>query len=213
MCWACINLGDLLTTDNRLDEAESVLQQGLSHAARGLRDARSPDSARIGSEYTIPGALRTQFRDVDASLNHRLATVYCRAGRVDGALPLFQRALEEIESLCLASPGNRGYWTTVRYVHEDVLRQLQQAGRTDDARQIVRQMSEWLQQIGSRVPDELAPQNELLLTELMAIKVLKATGQAIAADAQLAKSLKTKPIHYNARLTVVSPLQECVWKC
>ena len=183
LCWAYVSLGDLLTTESRFDEAETVLRNGLSYASIGLRHERHPVLDGEGPAFHVPGGLRTTFRNVDASLNHRLASVFCRTHRVDQAIPLFQHAVDEIESLCVASPSNRDNWVTVRYFHADILRQLQPAGRTDEAKKFVHQMVEWVQQITTRVPDEPMSQEELRLTEIQAIKAMQSTGQTEPPDA------------------------------
>jgi tetratricopeptide (TPR) repeat protein len=178
LCWASVCLGSLLTTTNRLSEAESALQNGLRHADILLK--KEPR--------------RNQARDVFASLNHRLAAVYVRMGRMDEAIRLFHRAVNEIELLCAEFPLTAGYWQTARYFHEQMVNTLQGAGRDDEARESVRQMYNWIQKTAPRVPDEARALNELLLTQKQIVDLLRSTGQEREAEqvARTADEQQTK---------------------
>jgi tetratricopeptide (TPR) repeat protein len=178
LCWASVSLGSRLTTTNKLSEAQSVLQNGLRHADILLK--KEPR--------------RTQARDVAASLNHRLAAVYVRMGRLDEAIDLFHRAVNEIESLCAEFPLTAGYWQTARYFQEQMVNTLQGASRDDEARESVRRMFNWIQRTAPHVPDETEALNELLLTQKQLVDLLRSTGQEREAEqvARTADEQQTK---------------------
>jgi tetratricopeptide (TPR) repeat protein len=138
LCWACVDFWESMNaaTQNRLPEMEKVIQIGVRHAAILLE--QDPRAA--------------YGRDVASSLNLRLAVVYCRTGRADQAVPLFENAVHDIESLCADFPWNRQYWITARYAHSEAFRSLDAAGRGDEAISLARQSYDWIQETADRVP-------------------------------------------------------------
>ena len=176
VCWACAMLATLPSTSS--DKAEAILQNGLHHVATMLK--ANPDW--------------DQAREVGATLNLFLATLYCRTGRVDRAIPLFQHAVQEIETQCWACPWTRPLWTNTRNIHEQTVSALQAAGRSEEAAKLAGKMYEWIQKTAPRVPDEREPQNELLETQKQLVKLLRSTGQDREADeiSTAADDLQTK---------------------
>jgi tetratricopeptide (TPR) repeat protein len=177
LCWACVDLWESIhaSPENRLPEMELLAQTGVRHAALLLE--QDPRAAYV--------------RDVAASLNIRLAVVYCRTGRMVQAGPLFENAVREIESLCADFPWNRQHWITARYAHSEAIRSLGAVGGRDVARALARQSYDWIQQTANRLPDELLPQLELLQCQTHLAGCLRSLGQNREANelAQIAIAL------------------------
>ena len=173
VCWACIDLWQSINTssENRISELEQIIQTGAKHSAILLE--QNPHAPFV--------------RDVVASLNLRLAMVYCRTGRVDEAVALFKKTVHDIDSLCADCPWNAQYWATARYIHSESLRLLEAAGRREDAKTLARQMYEWVQNTAPRLPKDLLPQLELLQCQFQVAKCLQSLGQSSEA-ADLARS-------------------------
>ena len=173
VCWACIDLWQSInaTSGNRISDLEHIIQTGAKHGAILLE--QNPHAPFV--------------RDVVASLNLRLAMVYCRTGRVDEAVALFKKTVHDIDSLCADCPWNAQYWATARYIHSESLRSLDAVGRRDDAKTLARQMYEWVQNTAPRLPKDLLPQLELLQCQFQVAKCLQSLGQSREA-ADLARS-------------------------
>ena len=152
-------------------DLEQIIQTGAKHGAILLE--QNPHAPFV--------------RDVVASLNLRLAMVYCRTGRVDEAVALFKKTVHDIDSLCADCPWNAQYWATARYIHSESLRLLDAAGRREDAKTLARQMYEWVQNTAPRLPKDLLPQLELLQCQFQVAKCLQSLGQSREA-ADLARS-------------------------
>jgi tRNA A-37 threonylcarbamoyl transferase component Bud32/tetratricopeptide (TPR) repeat protein len=168
VCWACVEYFNyvLSAVESRATEAEAVLQQGLRHAAISLeQNSRS-----------------VQAREVDASLRFNLAISYCRRGRVAEALPLFEQASDEIQSLCASSPWTPSYWQTAQWFHAGSTNALQQAGGAQEAQAAVNRTYQWLRKIAPEVPDQPVPQQALKTVQNNVIQLLLATGQEHEAD-------------------------------
>jgi tetratricopeptide (TPR) repeat protein len=159
------------SAENRLTEMEDVIQTGVRHAAILLE--QDPRAAYV--------------RDVTASLDLRLALVYCRTGRVEQAVPLFQRAIRQIESLCADFPWNRQYWITAQYVHNEACRSLETVGRREDAKPLMLQSYAWIQATSQQLPDEFQPQMDLLKCQTHVAGCLQFLGQEREAN-QLART-------------------------
>jgi serine/threonine protein kinase/tetratricopeptide (TPR) repeat protein len=162
LCWACVDLWQSLDSspENPLPEMENVIQTGVRHAAILLeRDSQSAAA-----------------RDVAASLNLRLAMIYCRTDRLERAVELFGQAVREIEALCADFPWNRQYWITARYFHTEAVRSFEQAGSRDNAQELARGRYRWLEKVAPRVPDELHPRIELLQCQTHVAGCLKSLG-------------------------------------
>jgi pentatricopeptide repeat protein len=168
LAWACAEVADaiLLRSAERAAEAEPILNDGL-HQVTIIQqhDARS-----------------SQAREVGAFLEFCLARCYCRTGRVDQAIALFAQADHEMESLCAEFPWNRQYWGLVRYFNQETAHALQNAGRPNDAKRSLRQTADWLQTVGQSLPDDTVPQSELRECREGVAELLRASGQAQAAD-------------------------------
>jgi hypothetical protein len=156
-------LGDFI---DRAADAEAVLKEGLRHVAVAFE--QKPSSV--------------QARDVAASLHFCLAQSYSRSGRIDEAAPLFQQAVEEIESLCASFPWNPDYWNTAHWFHGDTITTLLQAGRDEEAKAAARRMAEWVRTAAPRVPEQPQPQQFLKDCQQDVIRLLHATGQDREAD-------------------------------
>src|SRR5262249_49663319 len=110
LCWACADLSDsiLIPDGNSQAEVESIIQKGLDQVATIRK--QDPSS--------------TQAREVSAFLQLCLAQSIARNGRVDDAIKLFQKAIAEIESLCVDFPWNGQYWELARYFQRETVRVL-----------------------------------------------------------------------------------------
>jgi len=168
VCWACIEYFThvLSAAESQAAEAEAVLQQGLRHVAISLeQNSRS-----------------VQAREVEASLRFNLALSYCRRDRASEALPLFEQAIGEAQSLCTSSPWTPSYWGTLRWFYAGSTGALQQAGRAAEAKAGVRGADRWLRKIAPDVPDQPEPQHSLETVQNNVIQLLRTTGQERAAD-------------------------------
>ncbi|MGE3242783.1 MAG: hypothetical protein AB7G28_23895, partial [Pirellulales bacterium] len=147
LCWAYADLADtiLLPSPERIAEGEPLLQQGLKHASIIL--AANPKSG--------------QAREVAAFLHCRLGQFYSRTGVADAVVDHCRQAVTAVDALCSEVPWNHSYWLNAIYIHDDVMRSLQTAGRANDSRSLVHSMHRWLEQVAPRVPDEPAPQADL----------------------------------------------------
>jgi tetratricopeptide (TPR) repeat protein len=168
VCWACADVCDaiLLRVDTRAAEAEPILNKGLEHVA--LMRQQDPRSS--------------QAREVGAFLRFCLARCLCNTDRVDDAVPLFQQAVEEMESICADFPWNRPYWDSIQYFHREAVFALQQANRPDETRALLRRWDGWLQEIGPTLPDDVAAQAELRRCQKGLVRLLRAVGQVEDAD-------------------------------
>ena len=184
VCWACIDLWQSInaSSENRISDLEQIIQTGAKHGAILLE--QNPHAPFV--------------RDVVASLNLRLAMVYCRTGRVDEAVALFKRTVHDIDSLCADCPWNAQYWATARYIHSESLRLLDAAGRREDAKTLARQMYEWVQNTAPRLPKDLLPQLELLQCQFQVAKCLQSLGQNSEA-ADLTRSAMELHRHFENR--------------
>jgi tetratricopeptide (TPR) repeat protein len=163
LCWTCIGLCDLMLApaQNRPEAAASILATGLAHAAIILQ--ANPRS--------------TSGREVAAFLRFRLAQCYCRTGKPDEAIGLFHEAIGETESLCVEFPWNGPHWDNAIYIHREVISSLKRADRGADAHRATRQMVDWLKRIAPALPDEPAPQAELLRCRDALVAILRSAGQ------------------------------------
>ncbi len=162
LCWACADFSEsiLLGSENRVAEAEPILKKGLEHVAilRGQDHRSSP------------------AREVAAFLHLCLARCYCRTGRVDDAIGLFQQGIAEMESLCVEFPWNRQYWDLVRYLPQETVKALQSAQRQDDAKKSMQQMVQWLDRIAPDLPNEPIPQAGLRQCRTELVALLRSNG-------------------------------------
>jgi tetratricopeptide (TPR) repeat protein len=174
LCWACIDLWQSInaSSEDRIADLEHIIQIGVRHGAVLLE--QNPHAPFV--------------RDVVASLNLRLAIVYCRTSRVEEAARLFKKTVRDIDSLCADCPWNAQYWATARYIHSEALRSLEVAGRREDAKALARQMYEWVQNTATRLPADLLPQLELLQCQFHVAKCLQSLGLNAEA-AELARSV------------------------
>jgi serine/threonine protein kinase/tetratricopeptide (TPR) repeat protein len=163
VCWAAVDLWKSMdvTSGNRISELEQVIQTGARHAATLLE--QDPNAAYA--------------RDAAASVNFRLAMVYCRTGRSDDAARLFNSTVRAINSLCTDCPWNPQYWATARYMHSESLHSLNACGRRDDAIALAHAIYDWIQNAVPHIPAELTTQIELLQSYTQMAECLKSLGQ------------------------------------
>jgi hypothetical protein len=163
LCWAYADLADtiLLPSPERIAKAEPLLQQGLKHSSFIL--AANPKSG--------------QAREVAAFLHCRLGQYYSRTGDGDAVADHCRQAVTAVEALCSEVPWNHSYWLNAIYIHDDVMRSLQAAGRANDSRSLVDSMHRWLEQVVPRVPDELAPQADLARCREQLVRLHQMTSE------------------------------------
>ena len=105
----------------------------------------------------------------------------CDGGHFEEGTEVFRNAIHDIGQVCAISPWYRDNWAGLRYAYKEFVNQLTQSGRTSDAKQAARQMSEWVQRVSTQLPDESVPQNELLSTAIQAAEAMQLTDQASEA--------------------------------
>jgi tetratricopeptide (TPR) repeat protein len=144
--WACSQLYDFLTesSDDRLAEAETILERGLRPLAAEL--AKRPDSQ--------------QALDTAAALRIRLAACYARQGRTDEAVGEFRRTIHDMERLCEAFPWNDYYWGNLTWFHQEMAGSLRRVDRADKASAMLRDYGEWLARLQPDLPDEPGPREK-----------------------------------------------------
>lgn len=169
VCWACAQLDELILSDSpaQIAETERILRIGLRHVAVLLAD--KPSSA--------------QAREVSAFLHYRLGRCYARTDRREEAVVLFRSTAGEINTLCADFPWNETYWTNACFFQRESVKQLQRAGRDDEARQLVRDSVAWFQDAAPLVPNEPGPQDGLRRCRDSLVKQLRRTQQPAEADA------------------------------
>jgi serine/threonine protein kinase/tetratricopeptide (TPR) repeat protein len=173
LCWACVDLWQSIdaSSENPMAGLERVIQMGARHAAILLEQD--------------PGA--TYVRDVAASVNLRLGIVYCRTGRSDEAIAIFNSTVDEINSLCADCPWNPQYWGTARYMHSESLQLLDACGRREDAIHLARKIYDWLLDAAPQIPKDVTTQAELLRCQTHVVECLQSIGQSGEA-AELTRS-------------------------
>jgi hypothetical protein len=166
--WAYVEFYNrfLREADEGGDQAEALLHTALRHAQTALGE--NPKSG--------------QARDVAASIKLSLGTHLCRAGHADQAVPLYKEAVASIQSLCADFPWTADYWITLRWFHDDIAANLQTQGKVEEARDALRNLSEWLTTITPNVPAEPGPQKLLRQTRRHLADQLRAAGLPQEAD-------------------------------
>jgi hypothetical protein len=124
----------------------------------------------------------TQARDAAAQLNFCLAEHWCRSHRVEASIPLFNRAAETIESLCVDFPWTVEYWNTLEWFIRDVPSNLKHQGRLDAAQDILRKFSTWTKQVHATIPRDPGPRKSLQQARLHLVKELRAAELNQEAD-------------------------------
>jgi serine/threonine protein kinase len=137
--WACIHLCDALGDSSQtIAEAESALARGLKVTEGTLEE--DPKSTRA--------------LDVEAALQIRLATLTCRQGRADEALPLYEKAVATMESLCEGFPWNSDYWNSLRWFHQEIAANLPSAGNAVAAQDALQQFDAWLDKVSPQMSQD-----------------------------------------------------------
>jgi len=176
IAWATAGLFDLVSQSaDRAVEAEAILQRGLRPVDAQL--AEDPDAV--------------QAIDAAAALRLRLALCYCRQNRVDEALPVFERAAGDMQSLCEAFPWNNNYWGNLTWFHEDMAVALRNSGRAEEEKAILRRYRDWLHSIASKIPDEPGPREKLRKAETELSRLLGVAGLERDAD-ELSQSIEAR---------------------
>lgn len=136
ICWACMEYYEaiLKSSPNRASDAEAMLAKGVQHAEAMKRQV--PESC--------------QAADVLAALHFRQALLCCGAGKIDEALPIFQLAIGENQSLCDSVPWNTDYWNTAQWFQAEAIRNLHKANRKEDLATLVEQREAWLQKMAKK---------------------------------------------------------------
>jgi serine/threonine protein kinase len=162
LAWACCGLFDLLSeaSPGCSTECESVLQRGLK-----------PVEAQLADD---PEAI--QAVDVATALRFRLALCLCRREQITEALSMFDTVVGDMQQLCVAFPWNALYWTNLRWFHDDMSANLRAVGHADEANAELREYSDWLQSIASKLPDEPGPRAKLQQNQTELIGVLRSAG-------------------------------------
>jgi tetratricopeptide (TPR) repeat protein len=134
--WTCVHLCDALGDSSQARaEAESVLTRGLKVTEGTLED--------------LPRS--TRALDVGAALQVRLATLKCRQGRADEALPLYRNAVAGMESLCEGIPWSTDFWNSLRWFHQEIARNLPAAGEAAAAQHELQQFDAWLDKVSPQM--------------------------------------------------------------
>jgi tetratricopeptide (TPR) repeat protein len=137
--WACVYLCDALGNSSpTMAEAQSVLSRGLKVTEGTLED--HPKSTRA--------------QDVAAALQIRLATLNCRQGHADEALPLYRKAVAGMESLCEGFPWNADYWNSLRWFHQEIAANLPAAGEAAAAQDALQQFDAWLEKVSPQMSQD-----------------------------------------------------------
>jgi tetratricopeptide (TPR) repeat protein len=166
--WACTILYDLLaeSSDDRTIEAEATLQRGL----------------RPLSVLLEKNADNLQAVDVACALWIRLGLCYCRQERAGDAIPVFNRAIEEMEKLCEAFPWNEYYWGNLTWFHDDAATTLTSANRADEAAAMLRAYRKWLQDVAAHLPEDAGPRDKQRRNEKELVRMFRAAGLDGDAD-------------------------------
>jgi serine/threonine protein kinase len=175
LAWACCGLFDLLSESapGCSAECESVLQRGLR-----------PVEAQLADD---PEAI--QAVDVATALRFRRALCLCRRNQVVESLVMFDKAVGDMQALCVAFPWNANYWSSLRWFHGDMAGNLRAVGSADAANAQLREYSDWLQSVAAQLPAEAGPRAKLLQNKQDLIEILRAAG--LPHDAQkLAESIE-----------------------
>jgi hypothetical protein len=141
-----IALGDLLGTNSAADadEATAMFTQALHWARSASKLSRS----------------RT-MRELAANAEFRLGVCRFEQDRIEEAIPLVQHAAAEFRQLSLDFPSDLQYVKPARQAQETLIEQLQQSGRTEEAKVATREMTDWLDATQARQKDAMkAPENE-----------------------------------------------------
>jgi tetratricopeptide (TPR) repeat protein len=140
MGWTCVHLCDALDDElpDSADELDSVLTQCMDVVGQVLAD--EPTSMRA--------------IDVMASMQIRMAALRCRQNRVDDALPIFDRAVAGMETLCENSPWNVDYWNSLRWFHTEIATQLAAANQNAEAQDVMDRFQQWLDRVAPQMADE-----------------------------------------------------------
>jgi serine/threonine protein kinase len=126
-----------------------------------MRAAKSVDAALVSDPRS------TRVADVAASLHFRRALLHCRQGKVDDAMPQFDKAVSGIEKLCEGFPLDANYWNSLRWFQEEMVRQLSSAGRPAAADEAVRQFEDWLERVAADLADDPSQHDQLRRTQAL----------------------------------------------
>jgi len=168
LCRACMAIFSRIPSSatTRAAEAEAVIKKGLAHVEIALQ--QQPQSS--------------QARDAAAQLNFCLAVCYCRTNRVEGSIPLFNKAAEMIESLCADFPWTPEYWNTMQWFMRDMPTSLKDQRRLDAAQGILRGFSDWVKQVHATIPRDPGPRKSLQQARMHLVKELRSAELHQEAD-------------------------------
>jgi eukaryotic-like serine/threonine-protein kinase len=161
--WACVHLCDALgNATQSIAEAESVLTRGLKVTYGTLED--DPKSTRA--------------LDVRAALQIRLATLKCRQGRSDEALPLYEKAVAGMETLCEGFPWNSDYWNSLRWFHQEIAANLPAAGAPTAAQHALQQFDEWLERVSPQMSKDASQRQQIQQSQQLVEELLRSLAPA-----------------------------------
>jgi serine/threonine protein kinase len=108
-----------------------------------------------------------------------LGICYFQMHPTERAIAHVRHASDELRRLSVEYPSvaDTDYVRPARRAQGTLVRQLQQAGRLDEAAEAARQMADWLSDISPRIPDDPKAQSELQLAQAETFVMLVATGQ------------------------------------
>jgi hypothetical protein len=102
---------------------------------------------------------------------------------------MFDKAVGDMQALCVAFPWNANYWSSLRWFHGDMAGNLRAVGSADAANAQLREYSDWLQSVAAQLPAEAGPRAKLLQNKQDLVEILRAAG--LPRDAQkLAESIE-----------------------
>lgn len=162
LCWACVSFHEsILSQDTaRTEEADRLLARAVAHAERMQRQDSDNSSAL----------------DVLASLHFRQGIAAAEAGNFNEAIPHFQLAMTEIETLCESVPWNTDYWNSSCWFREEAIQRLHHAGREAEVTACVERSLEIFRRINTTTSNDDLAQSKLADAQKSLDNVLRSIG-------------------------------------
>jgi tetratricopeptide (TPR) repeat protein len=178
--WTCVHLHDALADgpSASVTDLEQTLTRGLKTVDRTL--ANTPESTRAV--------------DVRASLQIRLAQLFCREGRTDEAIAQFDQAISSMKGLCEGSPWNGDYWNSLRWFHSEVATKMPSAGQGKYTSDTLQHFRAWLQHLsGQSTYVSQHPEQVQVSHEYVSDLLGNVTGNKTVAPVEQNESQPPKP--------------------
>jgi serine/threonine protein kinase/tetratricopeptide (TPR) repeat protein len=180
--WICVSLCEALVSEptTPLAEIEAVLERGLKAVDAPLAD--------IGEAKQATG--------VKLALEIRMAKLRCRQGRVDEALPLFEKVVAGIEVLCEDYPEIDGYWDNLRWFHQEIVLNLRQTKQRPWAQKAMQRLDAWLKKVTPQMSEDVVWKTELQRAKDYLVELQRSldAGSGGAADWERKRTAVTTPL-------------------